>query len=123
MSLVDKDSIVGGTSALSVNSVPATQTGITSTTVTVINPRNPVTSQPLIFDIPASSLFLKPDRTTISLKLRIVKENGTKLSATTDVVGPVNYIGGTYFETIRLFMNNKLIYDTGIPFSSEILTL
>jgi len=47
------------------------------------------------------------------LKLRIVKGDGSDVNVAEEVVGPINYIGATLFETVQVYLNQALVTSSG----------
>jgi len=111
--LIDSNSLPSSKSEIDFFSVPATQVAVERTFWTTINPMNTVTSAgPYEFHIPPDPNFVDLNKNYIQVKLKITRADGTDLQ-NADVVGPINCIGKTFFKQCKLFLNSKLIYDSG----------
>lgn len=115
---VDQNSAASTKSELDLFSIPATQVAIKRAYDDVVYPSNPITNDgPFEFRIPADPGFLNLAKHRIYFQLRIVKPDGTSLITGGDnpdpQVAPVNAIAKTFFKQVKLFINSKLVYDSG----------
>lgn len=118
MSIVDSFSIPSTKSELDFFTVPPTQVIIKKGSWDEINPVNPVTNEgPYEFRIPPDPHFLQLSKNYIYMKLSIspkkemVKADGTYPPIPD--IAPINLIGKTFFRQVKLFINGKLIHDSG----------
>jgi hypothetical protein len=90
-----------------------TQMAIQKTNTIRIHPKNPVDSFPLIFEIDQSEGFIDWDKTQLRLKFQLCNLNGTPIDETkAGKVTTVNYLGNTFFNRLRFFASNTLLYDS-----------
>jgi hypothetical protein len=120
MNLLDKRSIPSAHSELQLFNVPATQVAITKSTTTRINPKNSIDTFPLIFELPQQKAFVDFSRSQLYCKFKITLPDGTDISSNppadggnpADVVAPITYIGSTFFQQLKFYANNRLVYDS-----------
>jgi hypothetical protein len=118
MSLVDSFSIPSSKSELDFFTVPPTQVVIKKGSWEEINPVNPVTNEgPYEFRIPPDPHFLQMSKNYVYMKLSILpKKEIARADGTippTPDIAPINLIGKTFFRQVKLFINGKLIHDSG----------
>lgn len=118
MSLVDSFSIPSTKSELDFFTVPPTQVVVKKGYWDEINPTNPVTNEgPYEFRIPPDPNYLQLNKNYLYMKLSILpkpepaRADGT-VPATPDIA-PINLIGKTFFRQIKLFLNGRLVHDSG----------
>jgi len=92
--------------------LPPTQTAILSRKVISYKPIAPLSDNgPIEFTMPGQGDdYTDLAHCQLSLKVKIVKENGTDLSEN-DIVGPVNGFGWSIFEHMSVSWNNKTLND------------
>lgn len=115
---VDESSAVSTKSELELFTVPITQVAIKRSFKDVIYPSNPITNEgPYEFRIPPDPNFINFAKHYLYFQLRITRANGNNLVAAgadaDPAVAPINAIGKTFFKQIKLFLNSKLVYDSG----------
>lgn len=111
---IDSNSAASTKSELDLFSIPATQVAIKRTFTDVIHTSNPVTNEgPYEFRIPADTNFVHLCKHYIYFQMRITKPDGTAFGANDPKIAPINLIGKTFFKQAKLYLNSKLIYDSG----------
>src|SRR5215472_2713015 len=104
---LDPHSIASTKSELDLFSIPATQVAIKRTFTDVIHTANPVTNEgPYEFRIPADTNFLHLCKHYVYFQLRIVKPDGSDLTAADHKVAPINAIGKTFFKQVKFYLNS-----------------
>lgn len=116
--LIDERSPISTKSELDLFSIPGTQVAIKRYFNDVIHPSNPITNEgPYQFRIPADPNFVSLSNHYVYFQLRIVREDGTNLNAAGNnpdpLIATINAIGKTFFKQIKLFLNSKMVYDSG----------
>jgi hypothetical protein len=121
--LLDENSSLCTKSELDLFTVPATQVAVRRNFWSEVQLQNPCTNDgPYVFHITPDSYMLDLSKNYILFICRIVKEDGslckTTLAAATntltgDQVLPVNLLGKTFFKQIKIFLNGKLVSDSG----------
>lgn len=118
MSLIDSLSTASTKSELDFFTVPPTQVVVKRGFWDEINLTNPVSSDgPYEFHIPPDPHFLQLNKNYIYMQLAVspgvepAKADGTK--PPTPDVAPINLIGKTFFRQVKLFLNGKLVHDSG----------
>jgi hypothetical protein len=116
--LIDERSPISTKSELDLFSIPSTQVAIKRSYNDIIHPSNPITNEgPYQFRIPGDPNFLSLSNHNIYFQTRIVRADGTNLNAAGDnpdpLVATINAIGKTFFRQVKLFLNSKLVFDSG----------
>ncbi len=80
------------------------------------------------FVIPSTvSQFVSLARSRLHMKLRIVRADGSRIDPDIgELIAPINFIGGTLFESIHLYMNQVHVSSGGsqhVPYRAYIETL
>ena len=90
-----------------------TQLAIQKTSKIRINPKNPIESFPLIFEINSSEGMLDWDRTQLFLRFQLCNTDGTVIDETkAGKVTTVNYLGNTFINRLKFYASNNLVYDS-----------
>lgn len=111
---IDPHSAASTKSELDLFSIPATQVAIKRSFTDVVHTANPVTNEgPYEFRIPADPNFLHLCKHYVYFEIRIVKPDGSSLAAADPQVAPINAIGKTFFKQAKLYLNSKLVFDSG----------
>jgi len=111
--LIDSLSVPSCKSEIDLFSVPSTQVAVEKGNFVQVNPVNTITELgPYDFHISPDPHFLDLNCNFILMQLKVVNADGTDI-AQGDVVGPINLIGKTFFKQVKLYLNSKLIYDSG----------
>lgn len=111
---IDPHSAASTKSELDLFSIPSTQVAIKKSFTDVIHTANPVTNEgPYEFRIPADPNFLHLSKHFVYFQLRVVKSDGNALTAEDPKVAPINAIGKTFFKQVKLYLNSKLVFDSG----------
>ncbi len=118
MSLIDSLSAASTKSELDFFTVPPTQVVVKRGYWDEINLTNPVSDDgPYEFRIPPDPHFLQLNKNYIYMQLVLTpgkepaKED--KTIPPTPAVAPINLIGKTFFKQVKLFLNGKLVHDSG----------
>ncbi len=116
MSLVDHNSFASSKSELSLFTVPPTQVAVDRGFWEEIHPTNPVTNDaPYEFRIPPDPNMLHISKNYLNVKLRIVRANNNAMDRIVApapfIVGPINLLGKTLFNNVKVFIGGRLIYD------------
>ncbi len=119
--VLDDQSLLSGKSELELFTVPPTQIAIDSGYWHEVHPKNTLTtSGPYEFHITSDPHWMDLSRNYIHMKLKITKSDGTDIPEPTLVnnvskypCAPINLLGKTFFKQIKLWLNNKLCYDSG----------
>nr|CAD2188668.1 unnamed protein product [Meloidogyne enterolobii] len=112
---IDRDSINSITNALDFFQVPPTNVSISSSKVFEILPSNPVTDTPIHFKIHSSQNYIDLSKVYLFTEFRIKKESEdgklVKLAAT-DNVAPIQLIGQTFINNMRITVNGREIFNS-----------
>nr|CAD2202559.1 unnamed protein product [Meloidogyne enterolobii] len=112
---IDKDSINSITNALDFFQVPPTNVSISSSKVFEILPSNPLTDTPYHFKIHSSQNYIDLSKIYLFTEFRIKKEGDdgrlVKLAAT-DNVAPIQLIGQTFINNMRINVNGREIFNS-----------
>ncbi len=119
--ILDEHSMLSGKSELELFSVPPTQVAIDSGYWFEVHPKNTLTSSgPYEFNITRDPLFVDLSRNYIYMKLKVTKDDGSKTAkaegegvAKKFPVAPINLLAKTFFKQVKLYLNDKLCYDSG----------
>jgi len=120
--LLDENSTPCTKSELDLFTVPSTQVAIRKSFWTEIQLQNPCTNDgPYEFKISPDMFMLDLSKNYIYFIARIVKNDGSACSITQtanaalqgDLVLPINLLGKTFFRQIKVYLNGKLISDSG----------
>ncbi|MEJ2259658.1 MAG: hypothetical protein P8X78_03985, partial [Nitrosopumilaceae archaeon] len=115
-------------SELDLFSLPATQVSCESSFFAEIYPKDTITDNgPYEFEIPRDPMFLDLSKNYLYMKLSITKQDGTAIAvpqAAADAqatpphgVSTINLLGKTFIKPLKLFLSDKLIYDSGDMYS------
>ena len=121
--LLDSASLPYGKPELDLFSVPPTQVGVEDSFFTEVMPQASVTSEgPWEFRLAANQFMTDLSKNYIFFRLKILQGNGNNLQDLPDgrvhpFCGPINLLGKTLFEQLRLYLNGKMVYDTGDTYS------
>ena len=115
MALVDSLSTPSTKSELDFFTVPPTQVVVKRGYWDEINPTNPVTNDgPYEFRIPSDPHMLQLSKNYLYMQLKITSLDGAVWpAATAPPIAPINLIGKTFFKQAKLFLNGRLVYDSG----------
>lgn len=118
MSLVDSISIPSTKSELDFFIVPPTQVAMKRGFWDEINPMNPVTNEgPYEFRIPPDPNFMQLSKNYIYMQLSILpRQENARHDGTippTPTISAINLIGKTFFKQVKLYLNGKLVHDSG----------
>lgn len=119
--LLDKLSPPSTKSELDLFTVPPTQVAVRRNFWDEVHLKNPCTNEgPFEFHLTPDIYMIDLSKNYILLRLQIVKGDGTDCQATEaqnvwngDLVAPVNLLGKTFFKQVKIFLNGKLISDSG----------
>lgn len=114
--LLDQASSPSSKSEIALFSVPSTQVAVERGFWYDVHPVNTLTNDgPYEFHVSPDPHYLDLNKNYIHMQLKISKRDGTDLQggANPDLVGPIHLIGKTFFKQVKLFLNNKLAYDSG----------
>ena len=117
--LLDKSSTAFAKPELDLFSVPPTQIGVEDSFFTEILPQATLTQEgPWTFCLVGSQFMTDLSKNYIYIRLKIVEGNGNAMAAKPAgqndyFSGPVNLLGKTLFEQLKLYLNGKMVYDTG----------
>ena len=118
MSLIDSLSTASTKSELDFFTVPPTQVVVKRGYWDEINLTNPVTDEgPYEFHLPPDPHFIQLNKNYLYMQLSVTP--GTMPAAAdgsipaTPKVAPINLIGKTFLRQVKLFLNGKLVYDSG----------
>ncbi len=104
-------------SELELFDVPPTQTTVVETIPIELLPTNALTdSGPYEFRLPPDNLMLDLYHNELYMRLKIVDDGDDALAAVQNVhpaVGPINLIDKTPFSHAKLYINGKLVEDSG----------
>uniref|UniRef100_A0A914LNJ7 Major sperm protein n=1 Tax=Meloidogyne incognita TaxID=6306 RepID=A0A914LNJ7_MELIC len=112
---IDNESINSITSALDFFQIPPTNVTVTSSKVFEILPSNPLTDTPYHFKIHSSQNYIDLSKCYLFTELRIRKENenGYLVNlAPTDNVAPIQLIGQTFINNMKIGINGREIYNS-----------
>jgi hypothetical protein len=99
--------------------VPPTQTCVVETIPIELQPTNALThTGPYDFRVPADNLMLDVFHNELYMRVRIVDNANAALLApggavAHPAVAPINMLGKCFFNHVKLFVNNKLVEDSG----------
>jgi len=116
--LLDKDSSPCGVTELDLFSLPPTQVSVEDSFFTDVQPQTTVTNEgPWEFRLPGNQFMTDLSKNYMFIRLKITQGNGNNLPVLGDGrahpwVGPVNLLGKTLFQQLRLYLNGKLVYDS-----------
>ena len=125
--LLDSASLPFGKPELDLFSVPPTQVGVEDSFFTEVLPQATVTTDgPWEFRLAGSQFMTDLSRNYLFVRLQIKQEDGTNLpaipppadgAAVVPHCAPVNLLGKTLFQQLKLYLNGKMAYDTGDTYS------
>jgi hypothetical protein len=123
--LLDKQSAPSAQTELLLFQVPATQVAIQKSSIHVVNPQNTLDNYPIVLKLPSQPGLIDFARSMLYCKFKITRQNNNDLQsapvpaqqqapagAPIDFVGPINYLGSTFFSQMRFYANNRLLYDS-----------
>lgn len=137
MSLIDQHSLVSTKQELQLFDIPPTQVTINRTYWTEVQPiRDGRNEGPFVFSIGKDPHLLHINKNYIHVVMRIVNGDGTPLvaavpagapagaAAVHPAVGPINLIGKTLWQQVKLFLNGIQVSDSGdkYPYKAYIET-
>jgi hypothetical protein len=120
--IIDQSSSVSTRSELDLFTVPPTQVAIKRSFWSEIHAQNPITNDgPYEFKLSPDLYMLDMSKNYMHFFLKIVKADNSNLNSTTDDAGntvgdvcyPINLIGKTFFRQVKLYLNGKLVSDSG----------
>jgi hypothetical protein len=115
--ILDGQSMLMSKAELDLFSVPPTQVAIESAEYCEIFPKNTVTNDgPYEFQITRDPLFLDLSKNYLHMVAKLTKGDGSDLDALPVEQGfnavPINLFGKTFFKQVKVWLNNKLAYDS-----------
>lgn len=113
---IDASSSFALSSALNIFAVPPTNVAVTRSHYREILPLNTISESPYHFRIFSDNLWTDLSRTYLYLELALEKQDadGKWVRATAaDKVAPIQNIGQTFVEQLRVSVSNTEIYDSG----------
>ena len=123
--LIDKSSILGTKCELDLFTVPPTQVSIERGFWCEIHPKTTLSSTgPYEFQITRDPNYIDLNSNFLYMVLSITKPDGTgvaKASATEFGVAPINVLGKTFFKQIKVWLNNRLAYDSNDTYAYRAL--
>jgi len=116
---IDKDSVNSITNALDFFQIPPTNVSVSSAKVFEILPSNPLSDIPFHFKIHASNNFVDLSKCYLFTEFRIRKEVGGTLVnlAAGDKVAPIQMIGQTFINNMKISINGREIYNSNSLFA------
>ena len=118
---IDQDSPNTITSALDFFNIPATNTSVQSSSWREVLPLNPITDIPYHFKIHTSNNYMDLSKCYLLSEMRIKKRNPAGDAwinlEVGDLVGSINFIGSTFIKNLKIFINQKEIYDSNSLYS------
>ena len=118
---IDQDSPNTITSALVFFNIPTTNTSVQSSSWREVLPLNPITDIPYHFKIHTSNNYMDLSKCYFLSEMRIKKRNPAGDAwinlEVNDVVGSINFIGSTFIKNLKIFINQKEIYDSNSLYS------
>lgn len=88
-----------------------TQMAIQKTTKMRINPKHPIESYPIVFEINSCDGFIDWDKTLIAFYFNLTKKDGTAIDAAKRAT-TINYVGNTFINRFKFYASNNLIFDS-----------
>jgi hypothetical protein len=117
-------SVTSAKSELELFSVPPTQTNIIETIPIELLPTNTLTdSGPYTFRLPPDNLMLDVYHNELYMRIKIVDNVDAALAPLNNVhpaVGSINLIGKTIFSQVKLYINGKLVEDSGDKYAYRV---
>jgi hypothetical protein len=115
--ILDAHSQLTSKAELDLFTVPPTQVTIDNGEYYEIYPKNTVTNDgPFEFQITRDPLYLDLNRNYLHMVLKLTKADGSDLEPLPADQGmngvPINLFGKTFFKQVKVWMNNKLAYDS-----------
>lgn len=90
-----------------------TQMAIQRSTTLKINPKNPIESFPIIFEINSSEGMIDFLRSRLRCQFKLANVDGTPIDETkAGKVTVINYLGATFFNRMKFYASNSLLYDS-----------
>lgn len=128
MQLLDGASALASKSELELFSIPATQCVIEASNWVTVHSKDSIAPDslgPYNFVLEREPSFLDMTASYLHARLKITKADGTDIDAAAAGDGgalrhPVaflNYIGASLFRTVKVFFNNRLVYDSGVNYA------
>ncbi len=110
--IIDASSLLSTKSELDVFSVPPTQVAIERSYWHAVYPKNTVTDTgPYEFQITPDPNYLDLSSNFIHLRLKLTDDTGAACAAAASVA-PINAIGKTFFNHVKVWLGSKLCYDS-----------
>ena len=128
--LIDELSAPSTKTELDLFTVPPTQVAIRKSFWSEIQLQNPCTNTgPYEFKISPDSFMLDMSKNYIYFRIRIIKDDGAVCSSIInkegavqgDKVVPINLLAKTFFKQMKIFLNAKLISDSGDKYAYRAL--
>ena len=121
MALLDANSVSSTKTELDIFSVPATQVVVKNGHWEELHPINPVTNEgPYEFHLPPNLHMLQLSKNYVYMQLRIRHASITDLvAANNPLVVPINLIGSTFFKQVKLYINGKLVSNSGDKYANR----
>ncbi len=115
---LDDKSFPASKSEIDLFSLPPTQVAIENGFWLEVNPRNTLTrSGPFEFNLTPDPYYVDLNRNYIYMVISVSQMDDGDVPApganANHVVAPINLIGATFFKTVKLYLNNKLAFDSG----------
>jgi hypothetical protein len=112
-------------SELELFDVPPTQTSVVETIPIELLPIATVTDAgPYEFRMPSDNLMLDVFHNELYMRLKIVDNVNANLAPNANnvhpAVGPINLLAKTFFNQVKLFVNGKLVEDSGDKYSYRV---
>ena len=114
MKLIDELSFPSTKTELELFSVPGTQVAVEKSKWREIPLANACTNDgPYEFHIPPGPHMLHLYKNYLLIEFRIRRTDGTRLIVGDPVVGPINLLGKTFFNEVRLILNGTEVFNSG----------
>lgn len=120
--LLDENSVPSTKTELDLFTVPPTQVAVRRSFWTEVQLQNPCTDDgPYEFHLTPDVYMLDLSKNYIYFVVRIVKADDTLCTTTAnadgqingDIVAPINLLAKTFFKQVKIYLNGKLISDSG----------
>lgn len=112
--LVDKNTAVSGSSLADIFSVPSTQTSLEHSYLQAVRPSSTITDDgPFNFNLSAGPHYLQLSKNYLYTRCKIVKGDGSDISAETVECSTINLLAQTLFKQVRVSLNGRPCFDSG----------